>query len=238
MDPESIDPLGLESSDDPAARIVFLARAKQPTVSSPTETVRVRAWLRTASTPEESMDKLLEGDPLDLLPRAARVLQSRARILDPMRIHACAAARVAFRGFDWKGKPDLDRWLVRCIDEAIRDAMSEDEEEERYGRPLDERYAPRYEVMTELLGCPIELARIVMLTFNRLPLPERFVAHSVLLLGKDLGDIELPRSIRQKENRDPRALFAVAMSKVESATPGKIPAPAPDEYDLSSANDA
>lgn len=224
--------------NDPAAKVQFLARAKAPAASLQAETSRVRTWLRRASNTEEAISWLLQGDPLNLLSRTADNLRKHARILDPVRVNRYSVARVAFRSFGWRGKPELDSWLARCIDEAIRDALSEDEERERNQELIDDRQLPQYAIMIELLGCQPELARILMLTFNRLPIAERMTAHAVLLLGHKLDEVDLPQSVCAQERRPSRELFAAAMSALEAAIPGRIPPPAPDEYDLSSANDA
>ena len=228
---------GLTSDSHPSQRVLVLAKSPRPPATPAADSKQVRSLLRSADRPSQSMDYLLKGDPLDLVQRSCAVLRTDARVLDPLRMHSCAAARVAFRGAAWKGQPPLDLWLARCIREAVRDCLAQDEEEERLGQIVEEGNAHKYAVMTELLGCSIDSARIAMLTFNRLPAAERHVAFSVLVLGRELETIQLPQTVRDSGNRPVSDLFAEAITRISAARPGKIPPPSPVEYDLSSANE-
>ncbi len=178
--------------------------------------------------------RLLAGDPLSLRSRACVRLRNQHRILAPQRLIRQTAARVEFRGCSWTGKPPLDVWIARCVNEAILDCLEADDEDERDRVAITELNAPSYAVMRELLGHETPLTRLAMLTFNRLPPAVRQVCFRTIVCGDSLdrcvrdglGDLE---SLKRRSARGLRAL--------SDLVPGRPPAPSEDEYDDSSAND-
>ena len=197
--------------------------------------VRAAQVLLQSEKPTGSvMQDLLDGDPLELRARGCRLVRAQWRVIDPDRLLPCSAARVAFQSRGYIGKTPFEQWLDLCIGEAVRDVLNTDEQEERDLVPMDGESFGHYAIMSELLGLPPEHARVAMLTFNRFPEPTRRVCFEVVVKGASL-DALVERGLGSPDALSKRLKEALdRLSRVEL---GKVPKPAPDEFDLTGAND-
>jgi hypothetical protein len=130
----------------------------------------VAACLR-GTTARAILERLGNGDPLELERRCAERLRATGYLLHPLRLHLRAAARVAFaaaRGYD--GEPALDRWLEERIDQAIHELLLEDADGERIALPpAGAGPATYYALIPPETGVAPGMARELCVRFNRLP---------------------------------------------------------------------
>jgi hypothetical protein len=94
------------------------------------------AVLLAFGTSEEVLARLVDGDPLGLRGRLAAALAREALLLDVERGFLRLLSVVALRARDWRGAEDLDVFLERCVDEAVRGLVHE-EETGPFGEPLE-----------------------------------------------------------------------------------------------------
>lgn len=156
------------------------------------------------------------------------MLRAQCRILDPHRLYRYNAARVAFYAMGIPKKVHLDKWLEACIREAVKDCLVEDEQSERGTAVQVAATAQSYEIMTEFLGIDPLLARLAMLTFNRLPEPDRKLLFPVLVDGTSLVEManRTESNLAEVERR-----FERLLREVSNPIAGRIPNPAPDEWE-------
>jgi hypothetical protein len=131
--------------------------------------------------------RIVDGDPLGIVPRSADRIRERALILDGYRVALRAMARTARAALSYRGQPDLDTWLRSRIDESIEDTILEDREEERLALPTDGERSARYEFLSETLGVEPGLTRRMCVLFNDFPDHERRAFCAVIMEGKSIN---------------------------------------------------
>jgi len=152
------------------------------------------ALLLTGSA-REVLARLLVDDPLRLGERAAALLAARALLLDAERLRLAALVLCALRAREWRGRPALGRWLEERLEEALADALAEDEEpprerphgrerdgRERDGRERDGRAGSWAELGTSV-GLDGRELRAGCARFNRLPREQREAFFALVLEG-------------------------------------------------------
>lgn len=73
----------------------------------------------TTGDAQEVLERLVDGDPLDLSARLARRAAERALVLPPGELFARVAAHCARAARDYRGRPRVDLWVERRIDEVL-----------------------------------------------------------------------------------------------------------------------
>ena len=144
------------------------------------------ALLRGGSS-REILERIFEGDPLEIEARCRERIESRAYLLDAGRLHLRAVARVARAAPGWKGEPSLAEFIMERIDYSAQELIQEDREEELSGTPPADPQDPRFTLLTETLGIPIALARRACVAFNYLPERVRCAYFAVLVRGKTVN---------------------------------------------------
>jgi len=135
----------------------------------------------------EILERLLDGDPLELEARCRAKLQESALLLDLSRLHLRALARVAHRAPHYRGEPPLGEWLTDRIEDSIQDLLEEDRDAERLGTLPQTPVDHRYRFVSELLGLEVSLARRTCVAFNDLPSEVRCAWFAVAVLGKSVN---------------------------------------------------
>ena len=139
-------------------------------------------------SPREILERLIDGDPLEIEPRCRERLDTLAFLVDLSRTHLRAVARVAHAATRWRGTPPFREWLQERIDFSIRELVTEDREEERAGMLPSEPLDPRYGFVSDVLGIEPELGRRACLAFNSLPDRVRCSYYAVAVLGSTVND--------------------------------------------------
>jgi hypothetical protein len=132
------------------------------------------------------LSRLIDGDPLEVEARCRERIIEQALMLALHRVHLRAVARIAHRAPRYRGTPGLDEWMKECIDEALRDLVNEDREEELSGLPPSEPWDPRYAFMSEAIGVEPSLARRACVEFNVLPHEVRRTYFAIGIEGRTI----------------------------------------------------
>ena len=143
--------------------------------------------LLSGASPQEVLDRILEGDPLGVQERCGQRVQERALLIDLNRLFLRSLARIAHAAPDYAGNPSLAAWLSGRIDRSIEELVAEDYEEERRGIAPQEPWDPRYALVSEALGIDMVQARRVCIAFNDLPDEVRLACFAVLIEGKTIN---------------------------------------------------
>lgn len=134
---------------------------------------RAPKWSRllAGSSPREILSRLVQGDPLGVRQKLARVLDEQALLLDADRAQLRALARCAREAMRYNGKPEIETWLEERVREALAEIVREDAEAVRANAPIEPSSA------FDALARPLELDPVEMrracAAFNRLPLQDR-----------------------------------------------------------------
>lgn len=137
--------------------------------------------------PRIILSKLLDGDPLRIVPACTARMLERAILLDPDRLYLRAVARIALAGFKYRGSPPFGRWRAQCIDQAMIDLVAEDVEAERRGEPIQESSGDQYRRVAENLGIEPGLARRVCVEINKMEDDMRHAFFAVHVLGRSIN---------------------------------------------------
>jgi hypothetical protein len=133
------------------------------------------------------LQRLLDGDPLDLVPCTDRLVRERSVLIAPERVYHRAAARIAHAAMRYRGEPPLAEWIEGLFSIAIQELVAEDLDAERAGIPPATPWDPDYAMITEITGCQPAVARSVANAFNHLPHNVRRTTFAVLVEGKSLN---------------------------------------------------
>lgn len=132
------------------------------------------------------LERLIDGDPLELEARCRERMFAQAYFIDPKRLLLRVVARVAYHAPRYRGEPRLDDWLISCIDESLGDLVDEDREAEASNLPPTAPWDPRYAFISEILGVEPALARRACLNFNMLPIETRRAFFAIAVEGKSI----------------------------------------------------
>jgi len=143
--------------------------------------------LLVAEQPREVLHRLLDGDPLELADRCRIRLRERALFLNVERLFFKAVARTSFAAMSYAGRPRLETWLERCIDQAIEDMRTEQYDEEfRSLPPSLSEDEPFYTAFAKKTGVEPGLSRLACLALNNLPPESRRAFQAVAIEGKTI----------------------------------------------------
>lgn len=134
-----------------------------------------------AGSARKVLERLIDGDPLELGPRCQERISESAVFVAWDRLWLRAAARIAYAAPRYKGLPRLDVFIDERIDQSIEDLLREDIEEDRGGVPVSEPWDPRYAFVSEQVGIDPNLARSACIRFNDMPLDVRRTYFAVAL---------------------------------------------------------
>ena len=116
--------------------------------------------------PRQLLARILDGDPLDLELRCELRRDETCFLISVKRLYRKSAARIAHGGCRYTGKPPIEEWIGKCIDQSIRDILDEDESGDRRKLPI--KVKAHYELLSEELGFTPELSRAAHVCFNLL----------------------------------------------------------------------
>jgi len=134
------------------------------------------------------LPRLVEGDPLELLPRCAAHLAREALLLDLSRLHARCLALVA-RRIEEVIAEDSDEWLNDRVDEAANQLIHEEQFEERLGYPPPRSMDPRSSLLVGALGIEPALTRGVSVNFHHMAREDRRTFWRAVVAGEPISGI-------------------------------------------------
>jgi hypothetical protein len=130
--------------------------------------------------PREVLERLMDGDPLELWGRCRDRLESQALLLAPDRLYLRLLARVAHAAPDYRGVPPLSIWIADRLSASVRELTSEDQEDERRDLYPDSASELRYQFLIAALGIEPQLARQACVAFNSQPYNVRRAFYSIV----------------------------------------------------------
>ena len=145
------------------------------------------AELLRGDSPQQVLERLTKGDPLELGARLPDRLEEQGYLIFPVRVIDLLFAHIAYGSMDYEGDPPLEVFLQRCIDKAVASYLTLESEDERKGAPIDFDGDPYYVLISEMLGVERDLSRLVLLHYNHLPLPTRRTFHSIMIVQKSMN---------------------------------------------------
>jgi hypothetical protein len=164
-----------------------------------------------------------EAQALQLGPRCAERLRERAYLMDPQRLETRALARMAYDGHANRDDTTLAAWMATCIDNAIRDLIVEDEEEEARGLVHPEPLESPHAFMVHWFALEGGRARTAAVRFNGLPHRVRQSFHALAVEGltieqcleRGLGPVE---KLKREARSALQALLLVDAARVDRRT--------------------
>ncbi|MCB9916294.1 MAG: hypothetical protein H6828_14290 [Planctomycetes bacterium] len=174
-------------------------------------------------TAGEVLERVLDGDPLDMDGRCFARLRHNATLVDGDRLYDRATAAVAIAALDYDGAPELGRWLDRVIDRTIRALLDEDIEAERQGLPPTRPRDPAHGFLSDALGVEPPIARKCAVVFNGLPIPVRKAFWAMIMQDKSLNRA-VAEGLGPPETCEARVRYAMGMM----SSLGDWPEPNPD----------
>jgi DNA-directed RNA polymerase specialized sigma24 family protein len=176
-------------------------------VASDGRGTRWRAILSGASS-KVVLGRLVAHDPLHLAECVARRLEEDAWLLDGDRVLLRAVALCARRSGRYHGRPDLETWLGRIVDEAVKQLMDEDQQAEITG---ETQYPAVYRDLARPLGLEPSAMRSACNAFNARPRAERQAFFGLVLAGRPIDEVAArhSESVTVVARRARRALDAV-----------------------------
>ncbi len=138
-------------------------------------------------SPRAVLDRLLDGDPLDLASHVEARLLERAYFVSFDRVVKRTAARLAYAAMAYRGEPPLADWIAIAIDQSLEELLCEDIEAERRGIPPASPWDPDFAMFTEIAGVEPGQARSMCVAFNALPEEVRRTVYAVLVERKSFN---------------------------------------------------
>ena len=142
--------------------------------------------VRSGIGPREILERLATGDPLGLEESGARRIRERFHLIDPDRLFQRSLLRVALAApGPGREEETFEHWLTDRIDEAIGEALRQDQERLIAGDP-----PPRpehHDFMDEWMGIEPEAALAAAVRFNGLPRKARRVFFELIVEGKSVA---------------------------------------------------
>lgn len=137
----------------------------------------------------ELLVRFTVGDPLGLWPRAARLARATCRVVHLDRLHLRTVARAAYLAPLYRGRPQLETWLLERAREGLRELLIDDLRQELERRPVDPRDHWQHAMMAEALGMEPGLARRAAVVFNGLAAPLRRLLFALVFEGRALAEL-------------------------------------------------
>ncbi len=134
------------------------------------------------------MQRLANGDPLEIGPRAEAVLDEAGMLLDPARVYARALARVAYAACAQGPPRDLGPWLRAQIDRSAAELLEEDREAEHADLAMPQSQTC-YSALILAFGVELRFARRLSVVFHDLPLLQRRIVSAIVKEGCSLREL-------------------------------------------------
>jgi hypothetical protein len=164
-------------------------RAPQRRPESPADRadeLALPAGLFDGGSPREILNRLLDGDPLQIGERTRARLTSTARLIDPERWTVRSMARVAFAAPRWDKAGALAAWIDAQIERAAEDLLDEDRAALIEPTVVAESEA-RHAFLVQALGIEPEIALRACVVFNDLPFQVRRAFWALVVEGKSMA---------------------------------------------------
>lgn len=143
-----------------------------------------RLALFAGKSSRDVLQRLWDGDPLDVWPRCLRRLAKRAVLMDGARLFTTATVRAAHEGIRAQRIADLDAWIDERVDRAIDELLIEDRENDRRGLPVDPRELADHDFICQAMSLPPLLGRKACVMFNSLSDEQRRAVWAVVVDGR------------------------------------------------------
>lgn len=160
--------------------------------------------------PADVVERLVDGDPLDLRRIVGARLAAGAWLLDADRVHLRAIARCAQRGVDYRGQPAFETWIAEVVDEAILDLLREDAEALAADRAPEPDEVERIAALARPLGLDARAVRAAAVALHRLPRDARLAFRAVVLEGRP------PAAVARQRGADVGAIVDEARAALEA----------------------
>lgn len=201
--------------DDPAgAQLNWHPKESLAKDTPPHEPLRGAALL-VGRSPREVMERLHQGDPLELEGKCEQRIERRAMLMDVERLYWRATAYVAMIAVrdEYRGDPPLNDFLDKHIDESIDSLLEEDWAAEKRGEPI-ELGDPRYRMIAKQAGIEEPQARRVSLAFNTEPIRSRRLLFGALIKNLPLAKVARENAMNMAEAKK---LLKKSMEKIFGA---------------------
>jgi len=186
---------------------------ERPALPRPTDESAVQpGWRRLlGGTPREVLGRLVQDDPLGVRRIVAARLRADALLLEADRVHLRALASIARFASRYRNQADASEWIVRVVEETLRDLVREDHESSRRARSLAARAPDATAALARPLGLDPSAMRANCAAFNVLPLADRSAFFEVVLSARSLDEVALAagESATEIARRARRALDVV-----------------------------
>lgn len=177
----TLTPTPLAADLQPERLPIDLGTAGHGGDAAPVEIRRAIVAL-AGGTPTEIMQRLSNGDPVEIRKRIRRRLTHQAVLLDPTRLRWRALAYCAMAASERDPCEPLGTFLDRALDEAMASLIGEDWLADREGDPATSTSSPFRQVAAGV-GLRPERARRIALEFNLLDRKERRPLYRILVEG-------------------------------------------------------
>lgn len=169
-----------------------------------------------AHDPVELIERLVDGDPLELRAAIDTRLRERALLADAGRVHLRALALLARGGTAREAREDPRAWIEACVDRAIEDALADCLQVATGARPPE---LPSLSALGRPLGIELRRACALLACFASRPLAERRAFVGLVLEGGALDELAHATGVSASEigRRARRTLDALLRASLACA---------------------
>lgn len=162
------------------------------------------------------IERLVDGDPLELRAAIEARLRERALLADAGRVHLRALALLARGAAERAAHGEARAWIEACVDRAIEDALAECLAAARGGR---EPESPSLSALGRPLGIELRRACALLACFASRPLAERRAFTGLVLEGGVLDELARAAGVSASEigRRARRTLDALLRASLACA---------------------
>jgi len=161
--------------------------ASSPATPSPaSRAASIEPFGLAAPDPAQWIERLVDGDPLELRAAIDRRLRERALLVDAGRVHLRALALLARSGAERAPRPEPRAWIDACVERAIEDALAECLEVATGARAPE---SPSLSALGRPLGIDLRRACALLACFAGRPLAERHAFVGLVLEGSSLDEL-------------------------------------------------
>ena len=148
-------------------------------------------WRRLfdSESPSELVERLADGDPLGLWPRAAELVARRRFVVQLDRLFEAVVARAAIVAPLYRGRPAIETWLEARIGDALRSVLAKDAAAEIERRPVDPADHWHHAMMVEVFGVASPLARRAAVVFNAFGQRRRALLFALTFEGRSVDQV-------------------------------------------------
>lgn len=178
--------------------------------------------LLRGAPPSKVLERLLDGDPLEIEARCREHLERHAFLIDPERLFLRTVAVTANEARRWNGWPPLGPWLGLQMERSFVQLQREDTGAVLSGMPVVADQGIDYAYLVDVLGVETDHARHAALVFNALPEHVRRCWWATAIDGRSLEDassrgLGAPDVVLSAVKRAVRALASLSDPEVRLA---------------------